>query len=263
MWRRLWRGPGGVGEVLAIGYPLILSQASFTVQIFVDRLLLTWYSPSAVAGAVTGLFATWAFMGLCIGTGEYLTTFVAQYLGSGRPERVGPAIGQGLYFALLAGVVGPALVPALGGVFVLAGHDPALQQYEMAYSRVLLLGTFPIVLMATLSSFFAGRGRTLVIMLVNIVATVVNALLAWLLIFGHGAFPELGVVGAGLATVISQAFGAAIYVVIILRREHRVRHGTAFLWRLEPALLVRLLRYGLPAGLQYSMEILAFAVFLL
>jgi MATE family multidrug resistance protein len=203
MWRRLWRGPGGVGEVLAIGYPLILSQASFTVQIFVDRLLLTWYSPSAVAGAVTGLFATWAFMGLCIGTGAYLTTFVAQYLGSGRPERVGPAIGQGLYFALLAGVVGPALVPALGGVFVLAGHDPALQQYEMAYSRVLLLGTFPIVLMATLSSFFAGRGRTLVIMLVNIVATLVNAL------------------------------------------------------------LVRLLRYGLPAGLQYSMEILAFAVFLL
>src|SRR6185295_17109267 len=93
---RLWQGPGGGREVLGIAYPLILSQLSFTLQTFADRLFLTWYSAEAVAGAVTGLFATWALIGLFIGTGEFLTTFVAQYLGAGRPERIGPAMWQGI-----------------------------------------------------------------------------------------------------------------------------------------------------------------------
>src|SRR5882672_11896517 len=93
--RGLWEGPGGGREVLALGYPLILAHISFTVQTFVDRLFLTWYSAEAVAGAVTGLFTTLAVMALFSGTGEYLTTFIAQYLGAGRPLRIGPVMWQG------------------------------------------------------------------------------------------------------------------------------------------------------------------------
>ena len=82
--RVAWGGEGGGREVAILAYPLILGHLSFTIQTFVDRLFLTWYSPEAVAGAVTGLFAVWAIIALFTGTGEYLTTFVAQYLGAGR-----------------------------------------------------------------------------------------------------------------------------------------------------------------------------------
>jgi MATE family multidrug resistance protein len=92
--RAFWDGPGGGREVLKIGYPLILAQLSFTLQTFVDRLFLTWYSAEAVAGAVTALFVVWTYIGVCIGTGEYVTSFVAQYLGAGRPDRVGRAMWQ-------------------------------------------------------------------------------------------------------------------------------------------------------------------------
>src|SRR5512139_3794371 len=112
-----WRGDGGGREVALLAYPLILSHLSFTIQTFVDRLFLTWYSAEAVAGAVTGLFAVWSLIGLCIGTGEYLTTFVAQYLGAGRPERIGPAIWQGIYFSLAAGLLMALLAPLAGPVF--------------------------------------------------------------------------------------------------------------------------------------------------
>ena len=78
-----------------MAYPLILGHMSFTIQTFVDRIFLTWYSAEAVAGAVTGLFAVWSLIALFTGTGEYLTAFVAQYLGAGRPERIGPAVWQG------------------------------------------------------------------------------------------------------------------------------------------------------------------------
>jgi MATE family multidrug resistance protein len=257
-----WQGDGGGRQVALLAYPLILSHLSFTIQTFVDRLLLTWYSAEAVAGAVTGLFAVWSVIALFTGTGEYLTTFVAQYIGARRPARVGPALWQGVYSAAGAGVVLALLAPLAGPLFDLAGHDPALRRYEVEYARVLLLGAFPVVLMATLSTFFAGRGETHVILFVNVLATVVNVVFDWLWIFGRGGFPEMGVTGAALATILSQVVGAAVYAGFILKRGHRATYHTGSGWRLEPWLIARLVRFGMPTGLQYSLEVSAFAVFL-
>jgi MATE family multidrug resistance protein len=257
-----WNGAGGAKEVLAISYPLILSQMSFTVQVFVDRLFLTWYSPDAVAGAVTALFTTWALMGLCLGTGEYVTTFVAQYHGARRYDRIGPAVWQGVYFAIASGVLIAALAPLAGPVFAWAGHAPEVQVHEIPYARILLLGAFPIVLMATLSTYFAGRGETRVILIGNVLATIVNAVLDYFWIFGHAGFPRLGASGAALATVVSQVFGSLFFAALMLRRRSREECHTLQA-RFEPALFARLIRYGLPSGLQYSLELGAFALFMM
>ena len=258
----MWQGPGGGREVVRLAYPLVLAHMSFTVQTFVDRLLLTWYSAEAMAGAVTGLFSVWALVVLFTGTGEYLTTFIAQYLGAGRPLRIGPAVWQGIYFSLGAGLLIAALSPLAGAAFDLAGHEATLRVHEVAYARVLMLGAFPTILMATLSSFFAGRGQTGPVLRVNVLTTVVNVVLDYLWIFGRGGFPELGVSGAALATVTSQVVGAAVYLVIILGPEHRKEYRTLSGWRLEPRLVARLVRFGMPTGLQYALEVAAFAVFL-
>ena len=257
-----WPGPGGGREVALLAYPLILGHLSFTVQTFVDRIFLTWYSPDAVAGAVTGLFAVWSVMALFTGTGEYLTTFVAQYLGARRNERIGPALWQGLYFSLGAGLLVAALAPLAGPAFDLAGHAPALRRYEVEYARTLLLGAFPVILMATLSTFFAGRGQTQAVLRVNVLATAANVVLDYLLIFGNAGFPEMGVTGAALATVLSQAAGSLVYLVVIFKPEYRRAYRTLAGWRPEPGLVLRLVRFGMPTGLQYSLETLAFAVFL-
>ncbi|HSD67725.1 MAG TPA: MATE family efflux transporter, partial [Vicinamibacteria bacterium] len=257
-----WRGPGGGREVALLAYPLILGHLSFTIQTFVDRLFLTWYSAEAVAGAVTGLFAVWSVIALFTGTGEYLTTFVAQYLGAGRNERIGPALWQGAYFALGAGLFVAALAPLAGPAFDLAGHAPGLRRYEVEYARALLLGAFPVILMATLSTFFAGRGQTHAVLRVNVLATVVNVVLDYLLIFGKGGFPEMGVTGAALGTILSQVAGAAVYLALVLKAEYRRTYRTLAGWRPEPWLVLRLVRFGMPTGLQYSLEIGAFAVFM-
>jgi multidrug resistance protein, MATE family len=258
-----WRGEGGGREVLRVSYPLILSQMSFTFQVFVDRLFLTWYGPEAVAGAVTGLLTTWSVIALFIGTGEFLTTFVAQYHGAGRPRRIGPVVWQGVYFSVLAGVVVAALEPISGPVFRAAGHPPDVVQAEVVYSSILMRGAFPVVLMATLSTFFAGRGETRVVLLVNVATTLADTVLNYFWIFGKGGFPRAGVAGAAWSTVVAQALGALIYLVLILRPAHRRDHATLSGWRPERALWGRLLRYGLPTGLQYSMEVLAFGLFML
>lgn len=260
--RRFWSGEGGAREVLVISYPLILSHMSFTIQTFVDRIFLTWYSPEAIAGSMTALFVAWVVMGLFLGTGEYVVTFVAQYTGAARPERIGPSVWQGIYFSILAGLCLAALSPLVGPVFSLAGHAPAVRACEVTYASIIIYGACPTVMMATLSTFFSGRGETLTVLAVNLLVTAVNVVLDYLWIFGHAGFPRAGVAGAALATVVSQAIGAGVFFGLMMRSTYRTRFATlagrAFDW----PLFRHLLRYGLPNGLQYTGEIFAFAIFM-
>jgi MATE family multidrug resistance protein len=258
-----WPGPGGGREVLAVAYPLILSHMVFTVQVFLDRLFLTWYGPEAVAGAVTGLFTTWSLIALFQGTAGYLTTFVAQYHGARRPRRVGPAVWQGVYFSVAAGLLVAALSPLAASAFALAGHPADVLAAEVTYSTILMRGALPTILMATLSTFFSGRGETRVVLAVNVGATALDSVLNYAWIFGRWGFPEMGVAGAALSTVFGQVVGVCVYAALMLRRRHRDEHATVAGFRFERALFVRLLRYGLPTGLQVATEVLAFGLFML
>jgi MATE family multidrug resistance protein len=117
--------------------------------------------------------------------------------------------------------------------------------------------------MATLSTFFAGRGHTREILIANILTTVVNGTLDYFWIFGRAGFPRGGVAAAAWGTVIAQVCGSAFYLALILRREFRSTYRTLAGWRFEPALFLRLLRFGLPSGLQFSTEVGAFALFMI
>lgn len=262
-WHERWEGPGGGREVLAFSYPLILSQITFTLQSFVDRLLLTWYAPEAVAAATASLFIAQVGILVCVGTGEYTTTFIAQYLGAGRPERLGPVMWQGIWFALLAGLLLAALAPEAGAIFAAAGHAPTLRADETAYARVLLLGSFPIILMPTLASFFAGRGATRVVLIGNVLSGLANVVLDYLWIFGRLGFPEGGVAGAALATVVANAIGAVLFFGLMLERRCRADFATLHGFRLQPRLFLRLLRFGLPVGFHLGVALLAVALFTL
>jgi MATE family multidrug resistance protein len=261
--RRFWDGPGGGREVLDVGVPLMLAQVSYTVQVFVDRLFLTWYSTEAMAGAMAGGITTISLIGLFTSVGEYVTSFVAQYHGAGREERIGPALWQGIYFALGSGLLVAALAPFAGAFFELGGHAAVLRESETVFAAVLMRGAPFTILMATLASFFAGRGETGVVLVVNVVATVANVVLDWGLIFGRLGMPRMGVRGAALATVISQALGCAVFLALVFSARNRARYATLSGFRFERDLFGRLLAFGLPSGLQFFAEILGFSLFLM
>ena len=109
--RRWWRRPGGGAEVMRLAWPLILSNSFWTIQITIDRILLSQQSSEAGAAAMAASLIFWTPLTLFQFTVNYATTFVAQYTGAGRPERTGPAVWQAYRFALLSGVGCMGLVP--------------------------------------------------------------------------------------------------------------------------------------------------------
>jgi MATE family, multidrug efflux pump len=253
--------PGGSRELLTLAAPLIVSQSFMTVQVFVDTVLLSWHDPREMAASFPAVMWFWLPFGLLQVTAAYTSTFIAQYTGAGRPHRVGPAVWQGIHFALLAGLLFLLIVPAAPFLIGLGGHSLALQRLEVAYLRCLAFAALPMLLMGAVNGFFSGRGQTWTVLRIEALGTAVNVLLALVLVFGRWGFPELGIEGAGWATVAGSWASALLALALLLRREHREEFATGAGWRPERELLGRLLRYGGPAGLQVFLDVLVFHLF--
>lgn len=261
--RSRWNGDGGYRELLAMAVPLILSTSAWSIQHFVDRMFLAWYAPEAVAAVMPAGLVSFALSTVFAGTAGYVSTFVAQYHGAGRMHRIGPSIWQGLYVSLVGGALLMASAALARPLFDLVGHEQGVREGEIVYFRIVSLGAFFPLAAGALSSFFSGRGENWPIAAVNALATAVNCSLNWLLIFGNGGFPRLGIRGAALATVAAGFVSFAAYALLVFRRANDERYHTLRAWRPEQALLGRLLRFGVPSGVQFFLDTAGFTAFLL
>ena len=253
--------PGGSRELLTLAAPLIVSQSFMTVQVFLDTLLLSWHDPHEMAASFPAVMWFWLALGFLQVAAGYTATFVAQYTGAGRPHRVGPAVWQGIHFALGTGLLFVALVPGAPFLIGVGGHSPALQELEVKYLRCLAFAGMPMLVMAAANGFFSGRGQTWTVLGIEAFGTTVNVLLALALIFGRAGFPEMGIEGAGWATVAGSWASALLAVALFVRRTFRREFATLAGWRPERELFMRLLRYGGPAGMQVFLDVLVFHLF--
>lgn len=258
-----WSAEGGYREFIVMAFPLILSTGAWSVQHFVNRMFLTWYSPETVAASMPAGMANFTIFSAFLGTVSYVDVFVAQYYGANRRHMIGPAIWQGIYLSAAAALVVAAFAPFSRAIFDIFGHDPLVREHEITYFRILCLGSFPPLAAAVMSGFYAGRGKTWTIVMVNSAGTAVNILLDYLLIFGRAGFPELGIKGAAIATVSAGIFSFLFYALLITRKKYDGEYHTRRGWRLSPALLTRIVRFGVPSGLHFSLDTAGFTLFIL
>ena len=114
---------GGSWELLTLALPLIVSQSFMTVQVFVDTILLAWHNQREMAASFPAIMWYWLPFGFLLVTAGYVSTFVAQYTGAGRPQRVGPAVWQGIHFATIAGLLFLLMVPVAPQLIAMGGHS--------------------------------------------------------------------------------------------------------------------------------------------
>ena len=258
-----WRADGGYREFLVIAFPLVLSTAAWSVQHFVDRMFLTWYSTEAMAAALPGGMTNFVFASFFIGIASYVNTFVAQYNGAGRRRRVGPALWQGGYLALISAVAACILILLAHPIFDLIGHEPSIREREVTYFSILCFGHPPLILSTVLSCFYSGRGRTWMVFNVNVAATAVNIVLDYGLIFGKWGLPAWGIRGAAWATNLAEVFAALVFCALLLQSRYRREFATLSGWRFDRELFGRMLRFGGPNGVNFMFDMMSFSLFIL
>jgi MATE family multidrug resistance protein len=180
---------------------------------------------------------------------------VSQAFGARRFHECHAWLRHGIALAFLVSPLIVALVFALTGSMPLWGLHPRVLALAQPYLRIVALSTPVLLLHTSFRRYLQGIGVVRPVTVALVSANVLNAVVNWVLIFGHLGAPALGVAGSAWATVAARVVMACVLLGTIVYRE-----GTApFVGRIEVARLRRLLSLGLPAASQVTLEVGVFA----
>lgn len=241
------RGPVW-SAVLKLAAPMLVSAMLQNLQSLIDLFWVGRLGRAAVAavsmsGTVMMLLNP-MIMGLATGT----VAFVARATGGGDKVGASHAAGQSLFLSLVLGLVSAVVGWWLTApVLRLLGASPEVMGPGAAYLRVCMAGSCTVFMLFIGNAALQGAGDTLTPMRVMALTNVLNIVLDPLLIYGIGPFPRMETAGAALATVLSQAVGAA-WVIRLLLRGRSGLHAQPHTWRPDPRLSWRILRIGIPGS---------------
>jgi len=210
-----------MAELLRLALPMVVSQGTFAVMIFTDRYFMSQIDPVHMAAALGGGVASFFSFCFFVGLFSYANALSAQYLGAGEKEKCPKVVTQGIVMTLMSAPFLSLITFLVAGVFESMGHQPEQVELERTYYLILMSGVLITLAKVCLSSYFAGIGRTWVVMLCDVFGLVVNVPLCYVMVFGKLGFPELGIVGAGVSTVIATLLAFALFVAFYFGREHR------------------------------------------
>ena len=253
--------PGSVGLLLRIAIPLIITTSSASIMQFTDRMFLSWYSADALAACLPAGLISFSMVSFFMGTCGYTSVFVANYYGQKRYARLSVALWQGVLVGAFFGVIIAALVPL--GLFLigLSAHAPEVKILEKQYFTILTLFGGITIINNALAGFFSGQGRTAVTMTVNIIGNILNIFLSYAMIFGKYGFAEMGIKGAAWSTVISGVSVTVIFFCILFSPKINSKFKLGRLFGFNKQAALRLIKYGLPNGFGFAMDIFSFSVF--
>ncbi|MBR4916028.1 MAG: MATE family efflux transporter [Fibrobacter sp.] len=254
---------GDVKDVLVVALPMLLSMSFDTLMTFIDRLFLSKLGPAEMnaslgAGAVQ-LALTMFFTGAI----SYTTAMVAQRLGAKQHSVCAKVFMQALYVSLVCVPILYLTIP-LGHLVFGLEHLPADQlEYQKTYFNILMFGGVITLVRNVAPCFFSGIGETKIVMQAAFVGMIVNIVCNFVLIFGMGPVPALGVAGAAYGTLIGNAVSTIILFVKFFGKSCNERFNTRSSFAFSWSLTRELLQKGLPSGVEMFLNMSAFQTLIL
>jgi MATE family multidrug resistance protein len=244
--------------MIVIALPLVVSNACDTIMIFTDRIFLSRLDPHLMNASLGGGVTAFMMMSFFVGLLGYTTALVAQYMGARHNKNCALVITQAMLFALCAYPLILAAVPLVFRLYEAMAIDPAQLAPQKVFLSILVYGVIFNMTRTCLSGFFSGIGRTGIVMVAAFVAMVTNVMLDYCLIFGKFGFPQLGIKGAGIATVSGGIAGAIVLATAYLGKKNRREFGLREALRFDRVIAGKLLRYGSSTGTEMFLNLMAF-----
>ena len=251
---------GEVGELFRLGVPIVVGQLGIIIMSLADTMMVGWYGTKELGAAafVNNLFNLVIIF--AVGFSYGITPIVGALFG--RKER--SAIGGVLRNALCLNCMMSLVLMSVMGILYLnlhrLGQPVELIALMRPYFLVLLFSLPFTMIFNAFKQFAEGITDTKTPMYILLSGNMLNIVLNWMLIYGHG-LPELGLLGAGVATLISRVMMVVIFALIFALRKGYLPFRKGFLQsKINHQSLSELNRMGLPIALQMGMETSSFSL---
>lgn len=238
--------------IFSMALPAMVSMIINALYNIVDSIFVAQYSQSALA-AVSLVFPLQTLVvAIGVGTGVGVNSLISRRLGEKRQLHADSAAEHGIALSIIGGIVFLVLGFGLSGVFVNAfGATEDVSVQAVQYSHIAVGLSIFVMISMMCEKVQQSTGNMIIPMLQGLTGAIVNIILDPLMIFGIGPFPEMGVTGAALATVIGQIFGMLIGLWGVFKHQKVLKlNMRKFKWRLQT--VKDIYRVGLPGIVMQS-----------
>lgn len=247
--------------ILRLGTPIILGQLGNVILGFIDTIMVGHYSAGALsaAGFVNNIFnlGILALIGFSYGA----TPVIGAFYGRKEVDNVGASFKDSIFANSLCGILIIVIYSILYMNLGNLGQPSELLPIMRPYFFTLLLSLPFIVLFNSFKQFTDTVAATKTAMWVILTGNITNIILNWLLIYGIAGFPELGLTGAGIATLAARIIMVVMFYLLISRQSKFRAYRKGFKARkTRKKDVVYLFRIGTPLGLQMGMETASFSL---
>lgn len=247
--------------ILRLGIPIAIGQIGVIIMGFADTMMVGHYSTQALAAAsfVNAVFNLITYM--LLGYSYGLTPLISSLVGRNQHQQAGATIKYGVACNLLYGLL--LLMVLVAGYFLIPymGQPTEILPLVRPYYITLSVSLLFIALFNALRQFTDGISETSTGMWVILIGNVFNIVGNYVLIYGVGPFPSLGLLGAGLSTMAARILMAAIMVGLLLSRSRYSVYRQSFQQaKCSWAQLRNVNKQSWPISLQMGMESGAFTM---
>ncbi len=252
---------------LSVAFPMIVSQSIDTLMFFTDRIFLSLYKENQgevyLNATLIGGLSSYFIMSLFIVSCAYTTALTSHSFGAKKHHQCARIGAQSFYFALFSYPVLLLTLFVVPSFYRYLEYNPFQTSLQIQYTKIILYGSIFTVLRSGISGFFIGIGKSKVVMISSIIALVVNVPCNYILIYGIGPAPELGIEGAALASVLSVIVGLLIQLSVYFGKKIHAVYRTRTQLAFRPFLFKKLIQHGFPQGISGFIGIGVFNYFIL
>ncbi len=232
--------------------PVVVGQLGHIMVSVADSVMVGRVGVIPLAAATFAGIFFHILMLFGIGVSYSITPVVAATNPSDKPKLLS-FLQSGLAMNMALGVILVLIGLFASNFLEYFGQDADVVIAGEPYLVIVSLSLFPIMIFQTFRQFSEGQSDTLSPMIVSVIANLLNVGLNYILIYGKFGFEPLGLNGAGYATLLSRV-AMALLIVFLIRKK-----CTGFKWQFDLTIIRRLLKIGIPSGMQYIFEVGAFA----
>ncbi|AHC15726.1 MATE family efflux transporter [Salinispira pacifica] len=256
-----------VGQVVALGIPLLFGRLTHYLHQIVDSAMLGHFGENSfelAAIGIAGLF-TWmlnTFLWPLSNGIQAITArrFGRQDINSLESRHItGEALDNGMVAALVAGTLAISASflarPVLSGMI----ETPEILELTIQYISMMRFALIPTGIFFAVQGFFSAINKTSYVMWSGILSNVLNIILNYIFIFGKFGLPAMGIRGAALGTVLAFSFAAVFLIVVVLTRGYRTEYRLFSFRHLSTRLQKDIVRVALPPAVQ---NIIALGIFM-
>lgn len=244
-----------IREILRIGLPIMLGQACVIILAFADNIMIGWHSVDELAASSFVNNVMNLFILTELGFAAGMTPMIGADNGTGNIKGIGITVKNGL---MTNGIIGGISIILLTIIYFCLDHfgqAPELTPYIKPYFIIVGISTVFALGFNVLKQFTDGICRPMISMTLLMIGNILNIFGNWVLIYGKLGFPEMGLTGAGISTLVSRALILIVFAVYIFKSKKMNEYARA----IKDALLSRdkmkgVFKMGYPVGIQMALE---------